>query len=177
MSGVVLRCPNCGTTRDEPGECEACHEAQVRYYCTNHAQGRWLEKPVCPQCGAKFGDPPPVASLPRLSPASEATASPIPQTRPGPDPRRRTISIPVWRRRRVPSPDDIKRDEPADASSERGPWTPDGSWEEPPAPEATTRVALPLAGCLRMVLLIVLFFLLASLGLSLFLGSVVFYSF
>ena len=31
MSGVVLRCPNCGTTQAGPGECEACHEAEVAY--------------------------------------------------------------------------------------------------------------------------------------------------
>ena len=48
MSGVVLRCPSCGTTRAAPGECDACHEAQVRYYCTNHTPGRWLELAVVP---------------------------------------------------------------------------------------------------------------------------------
>jgi hypothetical protein len=35
----------------------------------------------------------------------------------------------------------------------------------------------PMAGCLRMVLLILLLFVLASLGLSLLLGGMVFYSF
>ena len=58
MTGVVLRCPNCGTTRSAAGECEACHEAQVRYFCTNHNPGEWLEGPACPRCGAKFGDRP-----------------------------------------------------------------------------------------------------------------------
>jgi hypothetical protein len=28
----VLHCPNRGTTRPMPGECEACHAAQVRYF-------------------------------------------------------------------------------------------------------------------------------------------------
>lgn len=55
MSLVVLRCPNCGTTQAAPGECDACHEAQVRYFCTNHNPGQWLTSPRCPQCGAQFG--------------------------------------------------------------------------------------------------------------------------
>ena len=73
MSGVVLRCPNCGTTQAGPGECEACHEVQVAPYCTNHSPGRWLEAPTCPQCGARFGE---------SSPAGRTTPSPT--TRPPP---------------------------------------------------------------------------------------------
>lgn len=61
---VLLRCPNCGTTRSTPGECEACHDAQVRYFCTNHTPGLWLDTPACPKCGASFGAP-----LPRSSPS------------------------------------------------------------------------------------------------------------
>jgi hypothetical protein len=49
---VVLRCPNCGTTQAAPGECQACNEAQVRYFCTNHSPGSWLEGPSCPNCAA-----------------------------------------------------------------------------------------------------------------------------
>lgn len=84
MSGVVLRCPHCGTTKAVPGECEACHEAQVRYYCTNHTPGRWLDARACPQCGARFGDPArapaapaPAASVRTPAPAP-APASPAP---------------------------------------------------------------------------------------------------
>jgi len=91
MSGVVLRCPNCGTTRGTPGACEACHEAQVRYYCTNHTPGRWLDAPACGQCGARFGGPdraaspapPPAAPQPRSRPAGRPAAAP-PPGRPGP---------------------------------------------------------------------------------------------
>ena len=63
MSAVVLRCANCGTTQDTQGECEACHEGQVSYYCTNHKPGRWLDGPVCSQCHAVYGrdEPPPPA--------------------------------------------------------------------------------------------------------------------
>lgn len=50
---VVQRCPNCGTTQSAAGECEACHEAQVRYYCTNHEPGLWLSGRTCPQCEAR----------------------------------------------------------------------------------------------------------------------------
>ncbi len=47
MSAVVLRCPNCGTTQLAAGECDACHEADVRYWCANHTPGRWLDGPAC----------------------------------------------------------------------------------------------------------------------------------
>jgi hypothetical protein len=81
MSGVVLRCPSCGTTRAAPGECEACHEAQVRYYCSNHTPGRWLDAPSCPQCGARFGEPArapvrPAPAAPTRAPARPAPAAP-----------------------------------------------------------------------------------------------------
>ncbi|HYW16331.1 MAG TPA: hypothetical protein VE891_09280 [Allosphingosinicella sp.] len=64
MSGVVLRCPNCGTSQPAGGECEACREAQVRYFCTNHVPGAWLDSAACPQCGARFGDPTPAREAP-----------------------------------------------------------------------------------------------------------------
>ena len=85
MSGVVLRCPNCGTTRATPGPCEACHEAEVRHYCTNHTPGLWLDAPACVQCGARLGEPdraPIPASLPRRTPAPPAAPAPRPRFRP-----------------------------------------------------------------------------------------------
>jgi hypothetical protein len=66
MTGVVLRCPNCGTVEATAGECEACHEAQVRYFCTNHTPGLWLDASSCAQCGARFGD---VALAPTPAPS------------------------------------------------------------------------------------------------------------
>lgn len=74
MSGVVLRCPNCGTTQSVRGECEACHEAQIRYYCTNHSPGRWLDGQACSQCGAVYG-----RSGPSVRP-SRQTATPRPES-------------------------------------------------------------------------------------------------
>jgi hypothetical protein len=62
MSGVVLRCSNCGTVQATTGECEACHEADVRYFCTNHTPGLWLDQPVCGRCGARFGEAAPATT-------------------------------------------------------------------------------------------------------------------
>ena len=55
MNPVVIRCPNCGTTQASLGECDACHHAEVGYFCANHAPGRWLDAPACAECGARFG--------------------------------------------------------------------------------------------------------------------------
>jgi hypothetical protein len=66
---VVQRCPNCGTTKGTSGECEACHEAQVRYFCTNHTPGVWLDASTCPKCGARFGEA--AIPVPPRSPAPE----------------------------------------------------------------------------------------------------------
>lgn len=79
MSGVVLRCPNCGTTRALPGECDACHEAEVRFFCTNHKPGHWLESAQCPDCGARFGETA-VSARPRPTPV--APQAPRPSQRP-----------------------------------------------------------------------------------------------
>lgn len=94
---IVLRCPNCGTTQGHSGECDACAEGEVRYFCTNHDAGTWLDGPVCTRCGAKFGDPPrrpvpapapapPPAPRPRRAPTAGAA---IPEYR-APE-RRRTL--------------------------------------------------------------------------------------
>ncbi len=91
---VVLRCPSCGTTRATPGECEACHEAQVKYFCTNHTPGVWLEARTCPKCGAGLGDAPRRPSAPvttarahapaREAPAPEPAAAAAPATKRAP---------------------------------------------------------------------------------------------
>ena len=72
---VILRCPHCGTARATPGGCDACHEASVRYFCTNHTPGIWVDAPACPRCGARFGEeprrpapPPPAPTTPRSTP-------------------------------------------------------------------------------------------------------------
>jgi predicted RNA-binding Zn-ribbon protein involved in translation (DUF1610 family) len=80
---VVQRCPNCGTLGATSGECEACHEAQVRYFCTNHMPGLWLDAPECPNCGARLGDsirqasaPAPTIPVSTRAPAREPAAPP-----------------------------------------------------------------------------------------------------
>lgn len=84
---VVLRCPTCGTTRPSPGGCEACHEAQVRYFCTNHTPGLWVDAPTCPQCAGRFGEArrapapayvPPARTRPTAVTRAPASTSPLP---------------------------------------------------------------------------------------------------
>ena len=97
MSGVVRRCPHCGTMQEAEGECEACHEASVQYYCSNHSPGAWLETEACPRCGARFGDPSPPSPI-KLPPTHTGEIA-AHELRPAP---------PV-----------------ADPGSERGPWDAD----------------------------------------------------
>ena len=177
MSGVVLRCPHCGTTRGAPGECDACHEAEVRYYCTNHSPGRWLESAACGQCGAKFGDPvrPPVAPTPPSPPAS--VRPPLshrrrPPTPAPPEPPRRA---PRWSRADPPPPDGRER------RGTRGPTLDDILREAarprrippeaPPAPDLAP-VVRGLGGCLiRSVLLFLLLIAALVIGLFVFGGA------
>ena len=74
-SGVVVRCPNCGTTQAALGECEACHEAETRYFCPNHSPGLWLDAPACAACGARVGVAPARKKPPTPRP-SEGRRSP-----------------------------------------------------------------------------------------------------
>jgi hypothetical protein len=108
MTGVILRCPHCGTSKAAPGECDACHEAQVRYYCTNHKPGRWLDASACPQCGARFGDPvrPAARPVPPAAPPRPRTTTPTaarPRSDPPPSPSG-TRARPWGRRERERSP-------------------------------------------------------------------------
>lgn len=84
MSGVLLRCSNCGTAQAEPGECETCGEGEVRYFCTNHTPGVWLDGAECLRCGARFGDPAPSVREP-VSEPSVAERSPVRPRRMDPD--------------------------------------------------------------------------------------------
>ncbi|WP_324808417.1 hypothetical protein SH584_02905 [Sphingomonas sp. LY29] len=66
------------------GQCEACHEAAVRYFCLNHKPGLWLEVSTCPQCGARFGDP---------VPSRREEEKPVERPAVSPPPTRRTPRI------------------------------------------------------------------------------------
>lgn len=93
---VIQRCPSCGTTQNTPGECEACHESAVRFYCTNHEPGLWLDGRTCPTCAARrpAATRPPLAHRPRPVPAPAPAPVPAPaaRTRPAPP----TDTAPVW---------------------------------------------------------------------------------
>lgn len=182
MSHVVLRCPNCGTTRPTPGECEACHESQVRYYCTNHAPGRWLDTPACSQCGARFGEAQRPAVAPVATPSRIPTAAP--RLRPVPAERPRTDALPRDVRERAPTETEETID-PRKARGERAARV--TGWEELRRAAASARRRLPAdaeagfkapgrrpGGCLLRFMLIVvfLFFMLAS-GLFVFGASLV----
>jgi hypothetical protein len=173
MSGVVLRCPNCGTTKGAAGECEACHEAEVRFYCTNHTPGRWLDAAACSTCGARFGDP--------VRPAPAAPRPPAPPTVPATPrtARKRTMpwlpdraSAPWVRRAPAPASEDAPTAEPRHVPAPDAPIAglPDlirevtararrSRLETGPAPEVAAAGAA-LGGCLmRAVFIVVLLFL------------------
>ena len=164
---VVLRCPTCGTSQGHPGECEACFEGEVRYFCTSHEEGIWLDSAVCSRCGAKFGD------APRQPPAPPAASAPTPprdsrkpvRRRPaerswdvevgGAPPRRpereKTAEPEVLPRR--PSFRELLEEIGRRRARTRGGYDVDVPAADPPGP----RGALPFAGCLlRAVGLVVL---------------------
>lgn len=155
---VVLRCPTCGTTQGHPGECEACSEGHVRYFCTNHEQGIWLDGPVCTHCGSRFGD---ASRTPRTPPPPRAPTRPggppdfrpparrrIPEPRPEPDVGRR----PPTR----PEPDEPVEPEVLPRTPSLGElleeitrggarrYEAEVPWPEPPV----RRTGFPIAGCL-----------------------------
>jgi hypothetical protein len=188
MTGVVLRCPNCGTTRSTPGECEACHEAQVRYYCTNHDPGEWLDEPTCGRCGAKFGDrPPPPRPAPSPSRRSRSPRPPPLRTRDassGPPPRAErppAAERPSPWGRRPRSPDGSASG--SDRSDPRIIWRrlPDfrrpfpGSRRLPPdlgeSPDPRIVVGPSPGGCLRFLLMAVLLFFVGMFFLSFLIGD------
>jgi hypothetical protein len=101
MSGVVLRCQNCGTTQSTRGECQACHEQEVAFYCTRHTPGVWLNAPRCPQCGAEFGKAVPPPSVGR-APPSRRRREPPPRSRPPAE--TPSSRIDPWGRADAPAP-------------------------------------------------------------------------
>jgi hypothetical protein len=190
MSGVVLRCPSCGTTKASGGECEACHEAQVRYYCTIHTPGRWLDSSVCPECGAQFGVADPASAAPAPPPRPRRPAPPATPRSAGPRPSREA-TIPArperprgytswptrgpWGRRR-PSEDEHEprpRGEAIRDALERR--LPELLREAARARRARDIEGPPIGvaapGCLRAALLLMLFFLFVMFAVSTLLGS------
>ena len=182
MNGVALRCPHCGTTQSGSGECGACHEATVQYFCANHSPGRWLDGPSCTLCGARFGEARPAPRVPPTRPsapppsrgappaAGPRTAPPPIRTAPPPrseasfDPRTARPAPPTrspWLRR-GPSPSE-PRPRDADISGEdaeaiRRRWTDVVRSRMRPGFDAEAREPRStLPGCSRAALLGVIF--------------------
>jgi hypothetical protein len=110
---VVLRCPTCGTTQERAGECEACSEGEVRYFCTNHDEGIWLDGTVCSRCGSKFGDAPRRPAPASMPPRFPARPAPPPDFRRPARPRApERMTGPEFGRRPPRRPDDD--DEPVE---------------------------------------------------------------
>ncbi|MGZ8376675.1 MAG: hypothetical protein ACXW61_03435 [Gemmatirosa sp.] len=188
MSDVVIRCPHCGTTQQTLGECEACHESDARYFCANHAPGRWLDGPACAACGAHFtgrtaGVPP--TPMPPSTPerarerAPERVPERVPERARPVDPYPTRPTPPRTRRAPMPPPpprEPIEMDggwvevddrtswpparRPRDVRETRGPgWPTD-------IPIPTLRVGIgSVVGCLgRLVTAVVVLFVLAALA-------------
>ena len=166
MSRVVLRCPNCGTTRGAPGRCDACHDAEVKYFCTNHSPGRWLTGPTCDTCGGYFGErrpaPPPVAKPTTASPRSE-------ERRPPPVLTERPRRSP-WRPREADyrSPEAPASPSTADVLAEILRRT--GSLRRPPPTLGPPPGIIMLGGCFRVAFVL---FMLAIVLLMMLAGGVV----
>ena len=172
MNPVVIRCPNCGSGQDTLGECETCHEATARYYCPNHAPGRWLDEPACEECGARFGveprrprAPAPVAT-PRPPSRSVEWRPPSTTTPDAADPTRAELT--EWlegmrRAPRRPMPLDLEPDEVEG---------PEGRWVTIDPGAAAGAVARGAFGCVaRLILIFVVIAVLVMLALGGFVGG------
>ena len=165
MTGVVLRCPNCGTTQAVAGECEACHEADVRHFCPNHTPGRWLVGTACPDCGARVGRAPAgPASPPRRPPA--ATRPPASIERPPRMPRPRDPAGDAW----GAPPEPVRRGDYDDAI-EVGRVEPPIGWPGARPPTIHLR-PLPILGCVgRLVMWVVTAIILLAMATCWFFGG------
>ena len=158
MSGVVIRCPNCGTTQSALGECEACHEATTRYFCPNHEPGRWLDGPSCPECGARVGVP----GVTRPPPSPSRPATPPPAHRaPRRTPPREEIRPPEdeWVDADVDAGSEPWRGpvfSPRDPRIERGRPDPGDPWRLDPSMLPSAVRVVSLFGCLRRLVMIAL---------------------
>ena len=184
MKPVVIRCPNCGTTQGRLGECDACHHADVAYFCPNHAPGQWLEGSACPSCGARFGVAPahtgPVSDAPpRRAPRPSSSVEWGPRSAP-------LEETPTSRPpgSRPPSPDEVLArtiEEMLGRSSSRAPRrtihpptprTGEPEWTGVDPTLVAREAARGAVGCIgRLVMVIVIFVIIAVLLVGGFLGG------
>ena len=139
MSGVVIRCPNCGTTQSTLGECEACHEAGTRYFCTNHEPGRWLDGPACAVCGARYGMEPATS---RPAPVSWTPSRPVDEAE--------RVPVDAWSGPiRTPGGDDVFEIEPPDLELR-------DRRAGPPLPADSLTLEATAVGCARRIVVLFL---------------------
>ena len=160
---VVLRCPTCGTTQAQVGECEACFEGEVRYFCTNHGEGIWLDASVCNRCGAKFGD------VPRTPPASRTTSVPTrpratrdferPDRRPRPERTPEPDVVEPEVLPRTPSLGELLEEITREGARARGGYEAEVPWRGPRIPRPPV---FPLAGCLVRIVGLVFLLIVAT---------------
>jgi hypothetical protein len=168
---VNIRCPNCGTTRAALGECEACGEPKVRYFCTNHRPGIWLDSPICPSCGERFGER--ARPIPTPAPPIPARAGPPKPSR-SPAPVRSAARTPALVSTKT-SPSEAELEPEA---AELAPWQKilAAAWRArqlatSAGAERETRLAVPSAGgCLRRLLLVIVLSLIAFMIAAFFFG-------
>ena len=166
MSDAVLRCPNCGTTQAVAGECETCHEAQVRWFCPNHTPGRWLDGPVCAECAArpKREAPRPTRPRPTAPPPRDVSRGAPPPEPPVRDPGRELLEALLGGRRREPVEPDLAEEEwrvEPPVSRRRGTPVPWGREERP----EVRMPRIPFLGCVgQLVKLAVILLILLALG-------------
>ena len=164
MSGIVVRCPNCGTIQNAIGECEACHEATTRWFCPNHDPGLWLDAPLCPTCGARPGVPG-ARTRPTPAPPRGAPARATP-------PRRVPTREPARPREEAYAPEESDAEREVWSGPVYSPGDPRGRGGAPDAWRIDPSVVLPTAmrvfslfGCLRrLVILAFVLFLLAAIA-------------
>ena len=176
MSDAVLRCPNCGTTQASTGECETCHEAEVKWFCPNHTPGRWLDGPTCAECASrpKREAPRPRPTTPRSTsrgappPRDASRGAPPPEATPR-DPARELLEALLGGRRRDPSDAGYGREVDAPPGWRvEPPIEPRG---EPPMPWGRGRSPevrmprIPFLGCVGQIIkLVVILVILLALG-------------
>ena len=168
MSDSVLRCPNCGTTQASPGECEACHDADVRWFCPNHTPGRWLDGAVCAECASRPKREPP-RPRPTTPPRNVSRGAPPPEP-PRRDVERELLEALLGGGRRRPDPSEPEFAEEIDASPRwrgeppvgRGTPTP---WGREGVP-GVRLPRVPFLGCvgqlIKLVIVLLILFALAT---------------
>ncbi len=171
MSSVALRCATCGTTQSHPGECEACFEGEVRYFCSNHNPGLWIDGPVCRRCGAKFGDAPrgepelPARSTP-AGPALETHRAESRRPKPGRLGRRpaRPSRSPVSGEgsEDIPTTPSLADLLAAIAERTRARYRAEEVWTHSPPERASA--GLPVVGCLVRLVLFIIFLIVLVFG-------------